>query len=149
MSDINERAALLFDMLDTDNSKSLEKREILKAMRDNKKVRKIIETSRSLEALLHPAKYKKMFGEINTTSDGHITLEEFSNFIKSAESGAKREQKDLPADRGQNTEATIAKGSGTTVQDVNQLLKQFEQMRKMMKTMNKMGGQKALRNLLG
>ena len=69
MSDINERAALLFDMLDTDNSKSLEKREILKAMRDNKKVRKIIETSRSLEALLHPAKYKKMFGEINTTTD--------------------------------------------------------------------------------
>ena len=54
-----------------------------------------------------------MFGEINTTSDGHITLEEFSNFIKSVESGAKREQKELPADRGQNTEATIAKGSGT------------------------------------
>ena len=38
----------------------------------------------------------------------------------------------------------IAKGSGTSVQEVNQLLKQFEQMRKMMKTMNKMGGAKAL-----
>ncbi|MDP4680728.1 MAG: signal recognition particle protein [Cyclobacteriaceae bacterium] len=36
----------------------------------------------------------------------------------------------------------ISKGSGTTVQEVNQLLKQFEQMRKMMKTMNKMGGAK-------
>ena len=36
----------------------------------------------------------------------------------------------------------IAKGSGTTVTEVNQLLKQFEQMRKMMKTMNKMGGAK-------
>lgn len=36
----------------------------------------------------------------------------------------------------------IAKGSGTTIQEVNQLLKQFEQMRKMMKTMNKMGGAK-------
>ena len=34
----------------------------------------------------------------------------------------------------------IANGSGTTVQEVNQLLKQFEQMRKMMKMMNKMGG---------
>ncbi|MBY0433197.1 MAG: signal recognition particle protein [Cyclobacteriaceae bacterium] len=34
----------------------------------------------------------------------------------------------------------IAKGSGTSVQQVNQLLKQFEDMRKMMKTMNKMGG---------
>lgn len=36
----------------------------------------------------------------------------------------------------------IAKGSGTSIQEVNQLLKQFEQMRKMMKTMNKMGGAK-------
>ncbi len=36
----------------------------------------------------------------------------------------------------------IAKGSGTTIQQVNQLLKQFEDMRKMMKTMNKMGGGK-------
>jgi signal recognition particle subunit SRP54 len=32
----------------------------------------------------------------------------------------------------------IARGSGTTVQDVNQLLKQFEQMKKMMKTMGRM-----------
>jgi signal recognition particle subunit SRP54 len=36
----------------------------------------------------------------------------------------------------------IAKGSGTSVQQVNQLLKQFSDMRKMMKTMNKMGGAK-------
>ncbi|CAN5467262.1 signal recognition particle protein [soil metagenome] len=36
----------------------------------------------------------------------------------------------------------IAIGSGTSVQQVNQLLKQFEDMRKMMKTMNKMGGGK-------
>ena len=43
----------------------------------------------------------------------------------------------------------IAKGSGTDVNQVNQLLKQFSQMRKMMKTMNKMGGAKALTNLLG
>ena len=33
----------------------------------------------------------------------------------------------------------IADGSGTTVQDVNNLIKQFGDMRKMMKTMNKMG----------
>jgi signal recognition particle subunit SRP54 len=36
----------------------------------------------------------------------------------------------------------IAVGSGTSVQQVNQLLKQFGDMRKMMKTMNKMGGGK-------
>ncbi len=36
----------------------------------------------------------------------------------------------------------IAKGSGTSIQQVNQLLKQFGDMRKLMKTMNKMGGGK-------
>ncbi|HAE35454.1 MAG TPA: signal recognition particle protein [Chitinophagales bacterium] len=34
----------------------------------------------------------------------------------------------------------IADGSGTSIQDVNQFIKQFEEMRKMMKMMNKMGG---------
>jgi signal recognition particle subunit SRP54 len=36
----------------------------------------------------------------------------------------------------------IAKGSGRSIQEVNQLLKQFGDMRKLMKTMNKMGGGK-------
>ncbi|WP_020403418.1 signal recognition particle protein [Gracilimonas tropica] len=33
----------------------------------------------------------------------------------------------------------IAKGSGTTVREINQLMTQFDQMKKMMKTMSKMG----------
>lgn len=42
----------------------------------------------------------------------------------------------------------IAKGSGTSVPQVNQLLKQFGDMRKLMKTMNKMGsGKRALSTL--
>ena len=36
----------------------------------------------------------------------------------------------------------IASGSGTSIQQVNNLLKQFNDMRKLMKTMNKMGGSK-------
>jgi signal recognition particle subunit SRP54 len=40
----------------------------------------------------------------------------------------------------------VAKGSGTTVQDINQLLKQHRQMQDMMKQMKKMGG---LQNLMG
>ncbi|MDH5366348.1 MAG: signal recognition particle protein, partial [Cyclobacteriaceae bacterium] len=36
----------------------------------------------------------------------------------------------------------IAMGSGSSVQQVNNLLKQFGDMKKMMKTMNKMGGGK-------
>ncbi|MEO1053329.1 MAG: signal recognition particle protein [Bacteroidota bacterium] len=38
----------------------------------------------------------------------------------------------------------IADGSGTSVQQVNNLLKQFGDMRKLMKTMNKMGGKRGL-----
>ena len=44
----------------------------------------------------------------------------------------------------------IATGSGTTIQEVNNLMKQFGDMRKMMKTMNKMGGMKrGLANIMG
>ncbi len=43
----------------------------------------------------------------------------------------------------------IAQGSGTQVQDVNRLLKQFTQMQKMMKKMSKGGMSKMLRGLKG
>jgi signal recognition particle subunit SRP54 len=43
----------------------------------------------------------------------------------------------------------IAAGSGTPVQDVNRLLKQFDQMQKMMKRMGKGGIQKMLRDVKG
>jgi signal recognition particle subunit SRP54 len=44
----------------------------------------------------------------------------------------------------------IAQGSGTSVQEVNNLMKQFGDMRKMMKMMNKQGGMKrGLANLMG
>lgn len=46
----------------------------------------------------------------------------------------------------------IANGSGTTVQDVNKLLKQFTQMQKMMKNMKKMGMggmMKSMKSLMG
>jgi signal recognition particle subunit SRP54 len=42
----------------------------------------------------------------------------------------------------------IAKGSGTTVQEVNRLLKQFQQVKKMMKVMGKGGRNNPLRSLL-
>ena len=43
----------------------------------------------------------------------------------------------------------IAAGSGATVQEVNQLLKQFEQMQTMMKRMNKLGQKGMMRGGLG
>lgn len=41
----------------------------------------------------------------------------------------------------------IAQGSGTTVQEVNNLLKQFGEMRKMMKKLNQMTGKKSFANM--
>jgi signal recognition particle subunit SRP54 len=43
----------------------------------------------------------------------------------------------------------IAKGSGVSVQEVNKLLKQFDQMQKMMKLMGKTGGLKRLLSGMG
>jgi signal recognition particle subunit SRP54 len=43
----------------------------------------------------------------------------------------------------------IAKGSGTSVQEVNNLLKQFDQMKKMMKKMNKLQGAGKLGKMFG
>ena len=47
-----------------------------------------------------------------------------------------REERLAPGDNQQQQEACISLGSGTAVQDVNRLLKQFEQMKKMLKQMN-------------
>jgi signal recognition particle subunit SRP54 len=43
----------------------------------------------------------------------------------------------------------IAQGSGTTVQDVNRLLKQFQEMQTMMKRMKKLGGKGMMRSMAG
>ena len=43
--------------------------------------------------------------------------------------------------------ARIAKGSGTDVQEVNKLIKQFDETRKMMRKMTTGGGRQAMRNL--
>jgi signal recognition particle subunit SRP54 len=41
----------------------------------------------------------------------------------------------------------IAEGSGTTIQEVNRLIKQFEDTRKVMRTVTSGGGKQALRNM--
>ena len=43
----------------------------------------------------------------------------------------------------------IAKGSGTSIQEVNKLMKQFNQMSKMMKMMQGGGGRKMMQMLKG
>ncbi len=54
------------------------------------------------------------------------------------------EEREKPSIIKSNQKKRIAKGSGTTIQDVNALLKQFEQMKEMM---NKFSSKKGLRGL--
>ncbi|MAN60076.1 MAG: signal recognition particle protein [Flavobacteriaceae bacterium] len=54
------------------------------------------------------------------------------------------EERSTPSVLNGSRKKRIAKGSGTSVQEVNQLLKQFNQMSKMMKMMQGGGGQKMM-----
>ena len=57
-----------------------------------------------------------------------------------------RKNPDTMSDSGRRRR--IAEGSGSTIQDVNQFIKQFSQMKKMMKTMTKMSSSgRAMKNL--
>ena len=54
------------------------------------------------------------------------------------------DERSNPAKLNSSRKKRIADGSGRTIQDVNQLLKQFEQMSKMMKMMQGGGGKKMM-----
>ena len=58
-----------------------------------------------------------------------------------------REERERPEIINGSRRKRIANGSGTSVQEVNNLLKQFNDMRKMMKAMNKMGDKRGMRAL--
>lgn len=60
-----------------------------------------------------------------------------------------RRERRYPAVINPSRKKRIAAGSGMQIQDVNKLLKQFEQMQKMMKKMQKGGLQKMMRGLGG
>jgi len=54
------------------------------------------------------------------------------------------DERSNPAKLNSSRKKRIAAGSGRTIQDVNQLLKQFDQMSKMMKMMQGGGGKKMM-----
>lgn len=61
-----------------------------------------------------------------------------------------REERLMPMKIDGSRRLRIARGSGTSVPEVNRLLKQFKQMKKMMKTLQKRGGGASrLRNIFG
>ena len=57
------------------------------------------------------------------------------------------QEREMPDVINGSRKRRIAKGSGTDVQEVNSLLKQFSEMRKMMKKMNKMTGKRGMANI--
>lgn len=70
--------------------------------------------------------------------------------IKAIINSMTRKERRFPDNIKNSHKRRIASGSGTTVQDINQLLKQFTMMQKMMKKMSKGGGMmKMMRGLQG
>ncbi|MFP6681022.1 MAG: signal recognition particle protein, partial [Gammaproteobacteria bacterium] len=59
------------------------------------------------------------------------------------------QERQFPATVKSSRKKRIAAGSGTSIQDVNRLLKQFNQMQKMVKRMSKKGGLKNMMRGMG
>ncbi|HMO18073.1 MAG TPA: signal recognition particle protein [Oligoflexia bacterium] len=84
-------------------------------------------------------------GKLGQQMDGGVAEKEMSRVEAMILSMTPAERKSADLIDG-SRKKRIARGSGTTVEEVNKLLTQFATMRKMMKSMTKMGP-KALRNL--
>jgi len=87
-------------------------------------------------------KLKKMMGDTDV-DDGLLIKQE--SIMSSMTIKERENPKLLNASRRKR----IATGSGTSVQDVNRLLKQFQQMQGMMKKLKKMGGKGLMKSLGG
>mgnify|MGYP001236824799 FL=1 len=88
--------------------------------------------------------FSMMKGKVNTDDldDNHLVKAESIIYSMTPEERSKPEM------IGGSRRRRIAKGSGTFPQDVNQLLNQFKQVRKMMKEMSSSGGQKKMMRML-
>jgi len=88
--------------------------------------------------------FSMMKGKVNTDDldDNHLVKAESIIYSMT------REERSKPEMIGGSRRRRIAKGSGTFPQDVNQLLNQFRQVRKMMKEMSSSGGQKKMMRML-
>ena len=88
--------------------------------------------------------FSMMKGKVNTDDldDNHLVKAESIIYSMTPEERSKPEM------IGGSRRRRIAKGSGTFPQDVNQLLNQFKQVRKMMKEMSSSGGQKKMMSML-
>ena len=105
-----------------------------------KQIRKLGSFSQILGML--PGIDKKMIESVDT-EENEKRMKHIEAIIQSMTMEERRNPKII----GANRKVRIAKGSGTRVQDVNQLLKQFEEMQKMMKQFSGGKQQKMLKRL--
>jgi len=87
-------------------------------------------------------------GQLKDQLDGDVAQREFRRLEAIINSMTKKERQ-FPAVIKGSRKRRIAAGSGTSVQDVNKLLKQFTQMQKMMKKMKGGGMKNMMRGLAG
>lgn len=87
-------------------------------------------------------------GQLQGQIDGDMAQKEFRRLEAIINSMTQKERK-FPAVIKGSRKRRIANGSGTSVQDVNKLLKQFTQMQKMMKKMKGGGMKNMMRGLAG
>ena len=125
------------------------------AMRLNKKIRKnqfnFDDFLSQLEQIKKMGNIKDLMGMIpgmNKAMKGLDVDDESFKPIESIIKSMTKKERANPDIIDGSRRKRIASGSGTTIQQVNTLMKQFADMRKLMKTMNKMGGGKrALANI--
>ncbi len=87
-------------------------------------------------------------GKIKDQVSGDVAEKEFKRLEAIIQSMTRKERM-FPAVIKGSRKRRIATGSGTSVQDVNRLLKQFTQMQKMMKKVSKGGMKNMMRGLAG
>ena len=78
-------------------------------------------------------------GEMKLKNDGALPERELSR-IEAIINSMTVKERELPGLINGSRRKRIAKGSGTSVQEINKLLKQFMEVRKMMKTLKQKGG---------
>ncbi|MDX5436578.1 MAG: signal recognition particle protein, partial [Pontibacter sp.] len=119
------------------------------AKRINKKIRKnqfnFDDFLTQLEQIKKMGDIKDLVGMIPGVGKALKDVEIDENAFKPIEAiirSMTKEERENPDMISGSRRARIAKGSGTDVQQVNNLMKQFNDMRKMMRSMNKMAGKR-------
>ena len=102
-------------------------------------MRKMGGLSGMMELLPGVGKAKQQMAQANIDESALLHQEAIISSMTTAE---RQKPKLIHASRKRR----IATGSGTTIQDVNKVLKQYQTMRKMMKRMNKMGEKGLMRH---